>query len=71
MPDDLMHAVIQQKGNHDFGSANLAQHIAWETLRDGSYYEHVKVLQQAYRVKRDLMLGALDRYLGTSDGVME
>ncbi len=37
MPDDLLHAVLQQKGNHDFGSANLRQHIALEAMRDGSY----------------------------------
>jgi 2-aminoadipate transaminase len=69
MPDDLMHAVIQQKGNHDFGTANLCQHIALETLTDGSYYEHVKVLQKAYRAKRDLILAALDRRLGDVPGV--
>jgi 2-aminoadipate transaminase len=69
MPDDLMHAVIQQKGNHDFGTANLCQHIALETLTDGSYYEHVKVLQEAYRAKRDLILAALDRRLGDVPGV--
>jgi 2-aminoadipate transaminase len=69
MPDDLMHAVIQQKGNHDFGTANLCQHIALETLTDGSYYEHVKLLQRAYRAKRDLILAALDRRLGDLPGV--
>ena len=65
MPADLMHAVLQQKGNHDFGSANLCQHIAWESLRDGSYEKHVGVLQQAYRIKRDLLLEALERELGS------
>src|SRR5687767_1489989 len=44
MPPDLLHAVLQQKGNHDFGSANLAQHIAMESMRDGSYAKHVDVL---------------------------
>ncbi|HET6251847.1 MAG TPA: PLP-dependent aminotransferase family protein [Tepidisphaeraceae bacterium] len=63
MPDDLLHAVLQQKGNHDFGSANLAQHIALETLRDGSYQNHVEVLKQSYRAKRDAMLTALDRHM--------
>jgi 2-aminoadipate transaminase len=63
MPDDLLHAVIQQKGNHDFGSANLTQHIALEALRDGSYHKHVVELQHAYRAKRDAMLGALRHYM--------
>ena len=69
MPRDLHDAVIQQKGNHDFGSANLTQHIALEALRTGSYYEHVDVLRAAYRVKRDLMLRALDQHLGDTPGV--
>jgi len=59
MPDDLLHAVLQQKGNHDFGSANLTQHIALEALRDGSYERHVEELRHAYRAKRDAMLAAL------------
>jgi 2-aminoadipate transaminase len=59
MPDDLLHAVVQQKGNHDFGSANVTQHMALEALRDGSYAKHVVELQHAYRAKRDAMLSAL------------
>ena len=69
MPQDLMHAVLQQKGNHDFGSANLAQHIALETMRDGSYGKHVKVLQDAYRAKRDEMLRALKHFMPASEHV--
>lgn len=63
MPDDLLHAVIQQKGNHDFGSANLTQHIALEALRDGSYHTHVIELRAAYRAKRDAMLAALKAHM--------
>lgn len=63
MPDDLLHAVVQQKGNHDFGSANLTQHIALEALRDGSYERHVVELQDAYRAKRDAMLAALKGHM--------
>jgi 2-aminoadipate transaminase len=63
MPDDLLHAVLQQKGNHDFGSANVTQHIALEAMRDGSYDEHVKVLQAAYKLKRDAMVAALKRMM--------
>jgi 2-aminoadipate transaminase len=63
MPDDLLHAVVQQKGNHDFGSANLTQHVALEALRDGSYRAHVVELQHAYRAKRDAMLAALQSHM--------
>lgn len=67
MPDDLLHAVLQQKGNHDFGSANLAQHIALEALSDGSYDAHVQVLVDAYRRKRDAMLAALRKWMPPRD----
>src|SRR5688572_16697871 len=63
MPDDLLHAVVQQKGNHDFGSANLTQHMALEALRDGSYHRHVVELQHAYHAKRDAMLAALQSHM--------
>src|SRR5688572_8382335 len=69
MPPDLMHAVLQQKGNHDFGSANLTQHIALESLRDGSYASHVEVLRDAYRAKRDEMLRALKEHMPADDTV--
>ena len=63
MPDDLLHACVQQKGNHDFGSANLTQHVALEAMRDGSYHRHVVELQHAYRAKRDAMLAALQSHM--------
>jgi 2-aminoadipate transaminase len=69
MPADLMHAVLQQKGNHDFGSANLTQHIALESMRDGSYASHVEVLQNAYRAKRDEMLRALSEFMPKDPGL--
>jgi 2-aminoadipate transaminase len=69
MPDDLLHAVLQQKGNHDFGSANLAQHIALEAMRDGSYDRHLEVLKKSYREKRDAILVALEKHMPRDAGV--
>lgn len=69
MPEDLLHAMVQQKGNHDFGSANLAQHIALEAMRDGLYLKHVDLLRERYRGKRDAMLAALNKYLGEDAAV--
>ncbi|QOV87499.1 aminotransferase-like domain-containing protein [Humisphaera borealis] len=64
MPKDLAHAVIAQKGNHDFGSSSLNMHIAAEALADGSYLKHAEVLRGVYRRKRDLVLAALKKYFG-------
>jgi 2-aminoadipate transaminase len=63
MPADLLEAVLHQKGNHDFGSSSLAQHMALESLVNGSYFSHVARLRRSYRVKRDAMLAALDRLM--------
>jgi 2-aminoadipate transaminase len=68
-PDDLLHAVLQQKGNHDFGSANITQHIALEAFRDGSYHTHVEVLRKSYRIKRDAMLASLRRFMPKDSGI--
>jgi 2-aminoadipate transaminase len=62
-PDDLLHAMLQQKGNHDFGSSNVTQHIALETFRDGSYDIHVELLRKSYKVKRDAILASLLRFM--------
>jgi 2-aminoadipate transaminase len=69
MPDDLLHAVLQQKGNHDFGSANVSQYIALEAMRDGSYSKHAELLRRSYRPKRDAVLAALDRHIPKGRGI--
>src|SRR5258706_397927 len=63
MPRSLLEPVLHQKGNHDFGSANLCQQIALEAMRDGSYGKHLELLKTEYRKKRDLMLGSLKRHM--------
>jgi 2-aminoadipate transaminase len=66
MPQALLEAVLNQKGNHDFGSANLCQQIALEAMRDGSYSMHLDLLKIEYRKKRDLMLASLSRHMPKS-----
>lgn len=59
LPKDLMAPVLRIKGNHDFGSANLNQHLALRMLTSGLYDKHLTELRAAYRVKRDAMCEAL------------
>jgi len=63
MPHSLLEAVLHQKGNHDFGSANICQQIALEAMRDGSYVKHLEVLKTEYRKKRDVMIESLKRHM--------
>ena len=63
MPRELLEALIHQKGNHDFGSSSLNQHIALEALESGLYAEQVRRLCESYRAKRDAMLESLERHM--------
>ena len=60
LPRDLVGPVCHLKGNHDFGSANLPQHILDRLLDTGAYRRHVETLRGVYRAKRDAMLRALE-----------
>lgn len=64
LPDDLVEPVLNQKGNHDFGSSNFAQNVLLRAMRSGACAEHLAVLRRHYRTKRDAMLAALDEHLG-------
>jgi len=59
LPRALMTALLRLKGNHDFGSNNLTQHLLDRLLDNGAYDRHVAKLCQVYRHKRDAMLAGL------------
>jgi len=59
LPRDLVGPVLRTKGNHDFGSANLNQHLAERLLATGAYERHAAELREAYGAKRDVMHDAL------------
>ncbi len=69
LPKSLVGPVCDLKGNDDFGSANLNQHLLATVLSSGQYESHVSEVRAAYRVKRDAMLAALDREFATVPGV--
>ncbi len=68
-PPEVVDAIVHQKGSHDFGSANLCQFIALTALQDGAYHAQVKRLQSHYRLKRDTLLGALDKHVPTDPAI--
>jgi 2-aminoadipate transaminase len=59
LPRDLVGPLLRFKGNHDFGSSNLNQHILERILANGAYQRHVEHLRDVYRSKRDTLLDAL------------
>jgi 2-aminoadipate transaminase len=60
VPHDLVEPICNMKGNHDFGSTNLAQHIIHQMIATGTYATHVDHLQAMYRAKKDAMVSALE-----------
>ena len=69
LPPDLVGPVLDRKGNEDFGSSHLTQHLLLTALRSGRYADHVESVRASYRAKRDALLAALDEHLGGLPGV--
>lgn len=68
LPDDFVKAVHDVKGNLDFGSAHLNQKILADVLKSGDYEAHVASLCESYRLKRDAMVAAAERYFSDIPG---
>lgn len=68
LPSDLVDPALAQKGNHDFGSNNLSQHLLLAAMKSGLYHKHVKELCRVYAIKRDAMLAAMKEHLGGYPG---
>jgi 2-aminoadipate transaminase len=68
LPEKLIKPVSDLKGNEDFGSAHLNQHIVARVLKDGTYRRHVDSVVASYRSKRNAMLKAIDKeFSGLND----
>jgi 2-aminoadipate transaminase len=61
LPRVLVGPLLRLKGNHDFGSSNLVQHLLERFLAQGAYERHVAELRRVYRHKRDTLLAALQQ----------
>lgn len=68
LPSDLVAPILNLKGNHDFGSCNLSQHLVDRVMAAGAFDRHVSALRDVYRAKRDAMLGALEVEFGDLPG---
>lgn len=69
LPQQLVKVVTDLKGNEDFGSAHLNQHIVARVLKNGAYQRHVELVRDSYRQKRDAMLDAAEQHFRDIPGV--
>jgi 2-aminoadipate transaminase len=59
LPEPLYTAVLRIKGNHDFGTANLLQHLLARALASGVYDRQVALVRKNYARKAAVMKRAL------------
>jgi 2-aminoadipate transaminase len=69
LPSELVAPVCHQKGNIDFGSPNLNQHLMHRVLQLGLIDLHVEQLRGAYRDKLAATLQAAEQSLAPLPGV--
>ena len=61
-PDDVITKLVQLKQGADLHTSTFNQYVAYEVARDGFLDEHVKLIRQVYRERRDVMLHALKSF---------
>jgi len=66
LPEPLFSAVKHIKGNHDFGTSNLLQHLIARALASGIYDRHVARLQKRYAHKARVMKEAIEKHFPPS-----
>jgi 2-aminoadipate transaminase len=62
LPPPLHTAAVRVKGNHDFGTSSLLQHLLSRALASGCYEEHLALLRQRYARKAASMVSAMRRH---------
>ena len=71
LPELLFTAVLRIKGNHDFGTANLLQHLLARALADGTYDQQVTKARRNYARKARVMKAALAKYFPANVEIWE
>jgi len=69
LPEQLVDPILDQKGNHDFGSPNFAQHLMYRVLEEGLFENHIALLRESYQKKMHAMLDAANEHLAPLEGV--
>jgi 2-aminoadipate transaminase len=58
-PTDVITKLVQLKQGADLHTSTFTQVVAYETARGGFLDQHIKLLREVYRDRRDVMLTAL------------
>jgi 2-aminoadipate transaminase len=66
LPEPVLTAAVRIKGNHDFGTSNLLQHLLLRALETCKYETHLCEIQSRYRRKAQLMTAAIKSHFPSS-----
>ncbi|HXX02069.1 MAG TPA: PLP-dependent aminotransferase family protein, partial [Candidatus Acidoferrales bacterium] len=61
-PEDVISKLVLLKQAADLHTSTFNQYVAYEVARDGFLDQHVKLIRQVYRERRDAMLHSLEEY---------
>ncbi len=61
-PTDVIQHCVMAKQGMDLHTSTFVQMVAFEVLKDGFLKQHVRLIRDVYRTRRDVMLSALDHY---------
>ena len=61
-PEDVISRLVLLKQAADLHTSTFNQYVAYEVAHDGFLDQHVKLIRQVYRERRDAMLQALHEY---------
>jgi 2-aminoadipate transaminase len=61
-PVEVISKLVQLKQGADLHTSTFSQYVAYEVARDGFLDQHVKLIRQVYRERRDVMLHALEEF---------
>ncbi|HUO24619.1 MAG TPA: PLP-dependent aminotransferase family protein [Candidatus Aquilonibacter sp.] len=61
-PGDVIGKLVQLKQAADLHTATFNQMVAYEVAKDGFLDQHVKLIREVYRERRDVMLHALQQF---------
>jgi 2-aminoadipate transaminase len=61
-PGEVISKLVQLKQGADLHTSTFNQMVAYEVAKDNFLDEHVKLIRDAYRERRDVMLHAMDEF---------
>jgi 2-aminoadipate transaminase len=64
-----MDVLVRMKQACDLCTSKLTQHMAARYIKEYGMEQHLEAVRQIYRVKRDAMIAALERYMPADEGI--